>query len=114
MDCPWEAGGALQTRAWVWTWALELLPGGARAPSSCLKLTRFPGLKARIARSGFTCSGQEYLSIAVPLAGKSWQKHVCFQRPIMCVVDSGQMVRVAQPFSKTRIYLNNKQRLPRN
>jgi hypothetical protein len=39
MECPPEAGGALQAL----TLAPELLPGFAGAPSSWLELTRFPG-----------------------------------------------------------------------
>ena len=85
-----------------------------RSSAFRLKPDQIPRTEIENSRVRIALRRGRILEARLVVGRESWQKGVCFQRPIMCVVDSGQMVRVAQPFSITRIYLFNKQRLPRN
>jgi hypothetical protein len=73
-------------------------PGSKSAPRPCLAHS----------------IGEKYLRIIFSLDREDEHKRVCFQRLTLCALDLGRLTGAAQPFSMTRIYLFNKQRLPRN
>lgn len=73
-----------------------------------------PGIEKRKSPCLVCRKGEKYLRIILLVGRERLQKPVCFQRLTLCAVDSGQLIGVAQPFPIIRIYLFNKQRLPRN